>query len=282
MPTTTPGTTQPTQPLQPHIVNRVVGYENLSAGASSTDQTTRDLSLSALVTHMQAGAIDQADRADYPLIQGTVVGAAATHTFRFSARDSVASNSTLQGAFSSNGNQALSWVGRETFNHRFDKHTNASLGAGLSITRNSQPDGLVAYSVYPNFLVNAGYADKLARGDFSFVLGAFSTPVLDPLRATVDPRVGLTINAAWSRRRFSILLSGSGAVSAAPAGNDAGAFNSYLGSFVSTYRATDWLAFDAGARVTNQAYQGVTIVPWSYTIFTGITLGHDFVLSHSR
>jgi hypothetical protein len=280
--TGTPTTPGSAQPLQPRIVNREVRYETWTIGANVAHQVSRELSLAAVAAYTVGGGLRDADRVDYPLTHGTIVGGIAAYALVWTSRDSFVTSTTAQGAFSSNGNRALSLQVRESWNHRFSKRTSGSVGAGLGITRNSQDNGLVAYSVFPNFAASLGYGNQLARGSFSLAVTAYSTPVLDPLRATVDPQVGLGGFTGWSRGRFSTSLSANTAVSVAPQGNNAGAFNSYSGSLVNAVHATDWLSFDAGGRVANQQYQDVTIVPWSYSIFLGVNLGYAIPLAHVR
>jgi hypothetical protein len=292
------GTSAPTTPVNALPVQtaqdyRTVRYQSFATSAALNHQATRELNLNAFVTYTVAGATRKADQLDYPRTSGTIVGANVAYTFSWTARDNFVTSLNAQEAISSyhqpdaqlaqqGGNKATAVIARETWNHIYSKHTSSSLGAGLSVTRNSQGDGLIAYSVYPNFSAGLSYQDRLARGNFGFGAFAYAAPALDPLRATVDPRVGIAGSLSWSRKRFSSALSGAAAVSTAPAGNDAGAFDSYQGSFVMGYSATDWLLFDCGGRVANQVYQDVTVVPLSYGIFVGLTLGYEMVLLHAR
>ncbi len=71
-------------------------------------------------------------------------------------------------------------------------------------------------------------------------------------------------------------------MSTAGGGNNAGAFDSYQGSFSMAYKATKWLTLDTGGRFVHQLFQGVTIVPWSYTVFVGLTLGYDIPIARFR
>jgi hypothetical protein len=265
-------------PLQPRVFNRTVRYGTWATTANVAHDASRELKLNAFASYNMGGALDEAERANYPLTRGTVVGVAAANTKVWSARDGFVTSLSLQQAWSSAGNRALSGVARETWNHKFDKRLSGFLGGGVSVTRISQDNGLVAISVFPDFATGLAYQRLLARGTLSFALGAYSTPVLDPLRATVDPRIGTAGSIGWSRDRFSTSLSGGLAISTAPKDANQGAFDSYQASYVASYQLADWFGLDAGGRLAKQQYQETNTVPLSYAVFLGVNLAYDIPL----
>jgi hypothetical protein len=271
-----------TQPLQPRIEDRAVRYGTWSSTANVTHTPTRAVTLSASVGYTMAGALEQEDRVGYPLTRGWTAGVTATHALVLSARDGLATSLSLQQAWSSNGNRATSAVGNETYNHKFDKRLSSFVGVGVSVSRISQPNGLVAISIFPSSSVGLNYQRLLGRGTLSMSLGAFSAPVLDPLRATIDPRLGSAASISWSRDRFNTALSGAAAISTAPKDANAGAFDSYQASYAAGYQVVDWLALEAGARFAKQQYQATTTVPFSYAAFVALNLGYEIALWGGR
>lgn len=286
----TPGQPQPTAGAAPDpgaaapgviptkLDNSVVRYRTSTTTLSATQEITRRLQLGAFVRYTQAGGLDRASLAYYPKTHGTTVGFDGQHTLALTKRDSFFTTSLGQHTKASTGDLATSLVSSTLWTHKIDRRLTSSLGAGLSITRISQTDGLIAYSVYPNFQLGITYQTKLAGGIFSGQASAYSFPALDPLRATVDPQIGARAGLGWSRERFSTALTGDGAVSIASPQADAGAFDSYQASFVNTLRCTEWLALDAGGRVVQQEYRGINVVPFGYAAFVGLTLGYPVTL----
>jgi hypothetical protein len=140
------------------------------------------------------------------------------------------------------------------------------------MTRTPLYEIYTAYSVYPTFAAGLAHETRWARGMLTLGVGAYSSPVLDPLRATVDPRVGVTASVGWVRDRFAARLTGGSAISIAPSGNNAGAFDISQASAIAAYRLADWLTADVGGRLARQAYQGTVTVPLSYAAFVGLTI----------
>jgi hypothetical protein len=270
---------------QTKIQDHVVRYGTWSANVGVSQDLSRHVKLNTFARYVVAGALEAAEREDYPVTRGTVIGASLSHTMALSARDSFGSSLSLQQAISSTGgNRALSGSAQEQWAHRFDKHLSSYLGAGLSVTRFSQDNGLVAISVFPDFGAGLSYQRLLARGTFALSLGAFSAPVLDPLRATVDPRIGASGSIGWSRDRFSTALSGGAAFSTAPKEVDDGALDSYGASYVAQYRVGKWVSLDTGARLARQQYKatGAATAPFGYAAFVGVTFGYAIPLVGNR
>lgn len=258
--------------------NEVVRYSTTTTTLRAAQDVTRRLQLGAFVRYTQAGGLNDASLIYYPKTHGTSVGVDGQHTLLLTKRDSFFTTSIGQHTKASSGNLATSWITSTLWTHAIDRHLSSSFGAGLSVTRISQTDGLIAYGVYPNFQLGLAYQTKLARGIFSAQVATYSFPALDPLRATVDPQVGARGSLGWSRERFSTSLTGNGAVSIASPQANAGAFDSYQASFVNTFRCTDWLSLDAGGRVIQQQYRGDNIVPFGYAAFVGLSFAYPVAL----
>jgi hypothetical protein len=268
-PAATPGATAG---LQPFVGDGIVRYGFLGTSLSVDHQATKELRLSALGSYTIAGALDEEDRANYPLIRGKMVGLNGTYLLRLSGADSFVTAIGGQQAWSSNGSEATSLFGTEMWAHRFNAHASSSLSAGVSMTRMPFYQ-FSAISIYPIFGASLNYGTRLARGMLRFGVNAFSAPVLDPLRATVDPRIGGGVNAGWSRDRFSIGLNAGAALSVADSNNNAGAFNNFAAGASIGVRLTNWLSFVTGGSLAEQQYRGTTTVPFSYSAFAGLSFG---------
>lgn len=268
MPTVPPG-----GQLQPTVVDGPVRYGTLTNALAISQQVTRPLRLSTFGTHSIAGGLDQQARDNYPYIRGSTVGVNGVYLYSVSVRDSFSTSVTLQHAWSSLGTSVTSALATESWNHRFDKQTSGTLSGGISASRS--PFGeYSAYSVFPTFGAFLNHNRKLARGVWVLAFGGYSAPTLDPLRATVDPRLGVFGNTNWTRDRFSARLSASMAVSVADSGNNAGAFNSASAAAGVAYRITTWVQADSGVALAQQAYQDQTTIPLSYAAFIGVTFGY--------
>jgi hypothetical protein len=264
---------------QKDVPNEVVRYLTTTTTVRATQDFTRRFQLGAFVRYTRQGGMNDASLTYYPKTHGTSVGADGRHSLPLSKRDSVVTSSIGQHTKASSGDLATSLISSSVWTHTVDRRLSTTLGAGLSITRISQVNGLIAYSVYPNFQLGIAYQTRLARGVFSAQAATYSYPALDPLRATVDPQVGARGTLGWSRDRFSTSLLGNGAFSIASPQANAGAFDSYQASFVNTFRCSDWVSLDAGGRLLQQQYRGNNVVPFSYAAFVGLTLGYPITLS---
>ncbi|HKO47521.1 MAG TPA: hypothetical protein VJV79_07355, partial [Polyangiaceae bacterium] len=166
----------------------------------------------------------------------------------------------------------------ESWTHLFSKKTSSRLGAGLSASRTSQPDGLIAWSIYPTFFSSIIYQTKVERSQLSLSLTASSAPALDPIRATVDPRLNLGVSAGWSLNRFYSALGANTALSLlAPQGADGqskqnGALSSVAGFLTMGYQLADALSLDTGMRAFWQKYEGTAVVPLTWAAFVGFTV----------
>jgi hypothetical protein len=200
--------------------------------------------------------------------------------YPWTKRDSLVTTVTVQQAWSTL-NSITSVLATELWHHRFAERTVGSLGAGISLTRTPLYDIYLLYTVYPTFTALLSHTERIGEGMLTVAGGIFSAPTLDPLRATVDPRIGVTGSVTWVRDRFSAAIGGGTAVSIAKRGNDAGAYNITQATAVMTYLLTDWLSADAGGRVAEQQYQGATTIPLSYSAFVGLKFGVEVPLKGS-
>jgi hypothetical protein len=276
------GTTPPATPQSQPAVPQTVRYVSSNTTLTVSHRLSRQLTLGAFATYSLAEGTNTRSRAAYPLTRGDTEGVVASHVYGFTTRDSFNSTVTGQRAGSSNGNIVWSVVANEIWAHAFNQRTSSALGGGISGSRFSQPDGLVAYSVFPNFFAGLSHQEQLARGTLSMLANAYTAPVLDPLRATIDPRVGVNGGLGWNRKRFASMLTGGVALSIAATDANAGAFDNYQAALVMSYRATDWLGFDTGARVAEQKYQNQTQVPLSYLVYVGVDLGYGILLKRQK
>jgi hypothetical protein len=150
------------------------------------------------------------------------------------------------------------------------------------MTRTPVPDSFTAWSIFPTFTALLAHDRRLARGMLTMVVGAFSAPFLDPLRATVDPRIGVIGGIGWARDRFSARVNGTAAVSVADSGNNAGAFDNSAASAIAAYRLSKYLVVDAGGSLAKQAYQEKTTIPLTYAAFVGFTVGVSSAVTRFR
>ncbi|HKY38913.1 MAG TPA: hypothetical protein VJN18_23400, partial [Polyangiaceae bacterium] len=206
--------------------------------------------------------------------RGLHVGAQGNYVLTLSAQDSVTLDVSAQQAWSSLGNRLTSLIGNTLWTHKFDGHTSSTLGAGLSNTRFSRDDGLIAYSVFPTFAASIDHTRRLWRGQLGLNLGLFSNPVMDTLRATIDPRIGASSSISYAQGKFSSSLNGTAAISVAPEVNNTGAFDTYTASLNCAYDFVDEAGVTAGARMMKQQFQGTDLIPLSYAVFLGLRLGY--------
>jgi len=263
----TPGTTG---------ANTLQGFDRPLTFVSSVTSLTLNqvvspvLTLTGGVSYLVSGAVGAGQSAFYPTVRGP--GAQASVTYGLTRNDRLSTGAFTQLATASTGNRAWLLSVTEAWTHRLGRATNGSLGSGLSITRNSQPDGLIYYSVYPNFLASIASSSRLGRSTVTFGGGVSSTPYIDPVRAAVDPRLSANVFTGLGRDKFSTSLSGSTGLAIATAGST-GALNSVSGAFNVSYRLGAAMSLDSGVRSAWQSFQGGTTVPISFAFYAGVSFG---------
>ncbi len=225
---------------------------------------------------------DDPSRQFYPRLHAWSLGGSTTYTHQHSRRESFIGAASLIKTWSSNDNEAAVLNALLTWAHQFTPRTLGALGAGFNVTRFSQVDGLAGFSVFPTFNLGVTHQVPVGRGGLAFSVGAYSSPALDPLRALVDPRLGVTANIGYTRKKLFIMTSGSTAISVAPEGNDTGALDFAQAEARAGYQLGDLTAIDTGARITRQTYGGQAVIPTSWAVFVGITLGYSAILAGGR
>lgn len=268
-------------PQQVKVVNRSVRYAAALASLEALHAVTRRLHVGGNATYSIAGGLDESAKSDYPLLRSTTLDLFAAHTTT-SKRDTLKLEGRVMQTWSSNGNHASTWLASETWLHSFDGHFSSLLGAGLSLLRIAQDDGLTAYTILPTFSAGIGYDSLAAGGRLSIRLNTSANPAPDQLRGTVDPRIGGAATVSWTRDRFRSALSGNAALSVAAEDNDAGALAGYGASAVTGYQIADPLAVEAGARMAKQDFEGQTLVPLSYALFFAVIFDQDWKLNRRR
>jgi hypothetical protein len=271
---TTPTTTPVEGVQQTRTVNRAVHYGTSTTTLQLTHLVSRQLTLGASGAYTAAGGLDDSARVDYPVIRGVTAGVQATHVWQFTGIDSFLLDATGQHAWSSNGNLVTSVLASDNWRHAFDKHTGSIGGVGISIVRFARFDGLVAYSIFPTFQAGVAHTRPVAHGNLNLQLLAFSRPALDPLRATIDPRLGGSLTAGWTGKHFSTSVTGDAAISVAPSVNNTGAFDAFRGTFLLAYRFNDYFMADTGMRFAQQAFQNTNTIPFNYTAFAALSFNY--------
>jgi hypothetical protein len=268
--------------LTPATCDRTVRYYTSSTTLDLTHDPVKDVTVGLQGGHTRAGGLNDESRPFYPEIRGWFAGANAVYTYRLSSRDAFVSNASLVHFWSSNGNRTATLGAQETWQHAFTRRTFGALGAGLNITRFTQRDGLRGFSVFPTFQAAIAHQLSLWRGSLSLTLSSYSSPALDPLRALVDPRLGFGANANYVRKRFSLGVSGTTALSLAPEDHDQGSINSYQADGRVAYRIAELVEVDAGARYSRQQVQDITVLPSSWSAYVGLSFGYAFQLYGKR
>ncbi len=270
MPGMAPGTTGTgvQSPNQVRADDLIVRYATSTTNLSVTQAVTPLLTLTGGVGYSVAGSVGPNASPDYPIVQGPHAQALADYRLTF--RDDVTTTASIQYAASATGNDSWILLANEAWGHVLDKQTSSRVGAGVSMARNSLVDGTIYYTIDPTFLASLSHKSLLERGTLTLGIGTSAAPVLDPIRATVDPQLGVNASIGWSRDRFSTTLSGNGALSLTEP-NAPSALDSGTGSFVVAYRLGAGFSADTGVRAFWQSYAGQTTVPLSFAGFLGVT-----------
>jgi hypothetical protein len=275
-PTGTPGTGTQPQTTNTALANQFRATNAVLPFASSvttvgfTQLVSAVLTLSGGVSYQVSGDPTNQNDIVYPVVKGPGARLAAAYTPTH--YDTVTTSASTQYAASVNSNDAWLVFANETWTHQLDRNTAASFGAGLSLTRNSQPGPLVYYSIYPNFVVGINHASLVGRSTLTVGLNASSAPFLDPVLAQVDPRISTSAFVSFTRDKFSSSLSGGTTLSLATSG-DNGAFSAIFGAFGLRYALGTAASVDGGVRGTYQTFEGQTTIPLSLAIYAGITFG---------
>ena len=140
------GTTSTSNPSQLHVLPNAIRLEAFTTSVAVAHRLSAATTLSGSAGYTVAGGADEAARVNYPLIVGPLFSVAVSD--RLSRADQVATTVSAQYAVAPDSKTWLTLAG-EKCEHAFDQRTSGRVGAGLSVTRNSQSDGLIGYSIYP-------------------------------------------------------------------------------------------------------------------------------------
>ncbi|HYQ44923.1 MAG TPA: hypothetical protein VER11_23215 [Polyangiaceae bacterium] len=251
-------------------LNRPLTFVSSTTAFNITENISAIFSLSGGVSYFISGTTDADPTLAYPTVRGP--GAQIAGTYRLTHDDGVTTSVFAQFANTSNGNRAWLITANETWAHRFSRYTSGNLGAGLSLTRNSQPNGYEFYSLYPNFVVGITSGSRLGHTVLSYGAGANSSPFIDPFRGLVDPRVSTNAFAGLSKDKFSSsLTAGTGLQLVAGSQSNRG-LNTITGAFTVSYRLGDAVSLDSGVRAAWQAFRGTTTYPISIAAFAGVSI----------
>jgi hypothetical protein len=149
----------------------------------------------------------------------------------------------------------------------------------MSVTRNSLSTGLVFWSIYPTFNASISHVVPEGRGSIAFGSAVASAPAIDPIRASVDPRLSWTASANWSLDRVSAGVSAGTAISIAQQNNN-GAFNSLYAAANAGLFLGAGFSLDAGVRTFRQSVSGTATIPATYAAFLGISFNSAFTPGH--
>jgi hypothetical protein len=215
------------------------------------------------------------DSSVFPISQGPFAEVHASD--RFTQADAANLLVSTQLVRSSTGNDAWVLSGTAGWGRAWSPRTTTQVGSGVSMSRNSQFDGLVFWSIYPTFFASISRVVPAGRGAFNFGSAVACAPAIDPISASVDPRLSLSGSANWSLARFFMGLSAGTAVSIAQQNN--GAFNSLYAAFNTGFNLGAGFSVDGGVRAFRQRVSGNT-TPASYAAFLGVSFAAAVPLSH--
>lgn len=284
-PVTTPGPVNPTPGSVPNtqnygaFQNQAIPFASSATDLTVANEASKAFTVRGSIGYVVSGSVGPEKSENYPVVKGP--RAAVGATYHPTRRDDVTTTLTTQWAnVSATGNNAWLLIGNETWAHRIDRNTSTTLGAGLSITRNSQRDGLVYYTIYPTFNSGIATTQMLARGLFTVGTSVSATPFIDPIRARVDPRLRIALSAAWTRDRFTASVTGGSAISLArDDGPNSGSLNSVVGAAGIAYLLGSGFSIDTGVRGFWQSFESSTTVPATYAVFVGLSYAASLPLT---
>jgi hypothetical protein len=259
---TTPGGVRPYQQDTGKI-----NFADFRSFLALTHAVSRPLSLRLLAGYTISGGTTAADRQLYPLTHGPDATLAARYTA--DARNALVT--TLTGVYTKteNGNRGAYTTLTEDYLHGFTRQTLGIVGAGVSFGRTEPPGGLPLYSIYPMLRVGVVHASRLAQGIFTVTLDVNTAPAMDLNTATVDPRIGTTASASWTRERFSLVATAASTISIQR--EQSHTFDSILTSATARYDIGAGFATDLGTRTTFQRYNGQDTIPQTWVMFFAVS-----------
>jgi hypothetical protein len=264
-----PAPTAPTTPTTPTALPLTddVRYGSFRSAASLDHTVSRALSLHFAGGYSISGGTDRESRRVIPIVRGP--DASASGDYALDGRNTFTTKLTAQFAYSQNGTDAFVTTLTEDYIHRFSRHTQGNLGAGVAFSRNKPPGGLALYSIYPTGQAGLSHTGRKAGGTYALALTGSTAPVLEPTTATVDPRLATIATANFTRRRLSLTATGSTALSLTP--GERTALSSVSTSLVASYNLGAGFAVDTGMRSVWQRYGDRTLVKPTTVLFAGVS-----------
>jgi hypothetical protein len=194
-----------------------------------------------------------------------------------SAQYSVASGRAAQAGV---GDSSWIFSGGAGFGHAISPHTLTAVAAGAALSRTPLGGGYTEYSIYPTFNASiTNNALSLGRGRLAFGASISSAPTIDLVTGAVDPRLGVGGQMGWGLDRFSANLSANSTFSLTSPHSPA-AYRSVGGASGIAYRFGSALSADTGVRVAWQTFEAQPIIPLSYAVYVGVTIGAAVPLNH--
>ncbi|HYQ18747.1 MAG TPA: hypothetical protein VEQ58_23390 [Polyangiaceae bacterium] len=277
-----PGTTTGNPLTQQPAIDQKVKFYVSTNTLGVTQLLTKNLRLGVIGSSSIANGMNDASRRVYPELRGWSLGANTGYLYLLSRQDSFNGTASFIKTWSSLDNEAAALNLSVTWTHRFGPMTSGSAGTGFSVTRFSQQDGLAGFSVFPTFTVGATHRVPVGRGGLAFSIAAYSNPALDPLRALIDPRIGMNANIVYSRKKLTLSTSGGVAFSLAPEATKGTSVNSLQAEARASYAIATVATVDTGARISRQTYGTEDVIPTSWAAFVGVTLGYRKILAGGR
>lgn len=277
---TMPGATPSTGvvPSATQGTDRTIRYYTWTASANVSHRVSKEVQVNATAGTTTSEGMNDISRLIVGSYRAYFVGGGTGYTYTPSKQDSLVSNLNLFKIWSSNDNEAAIGTATETWSHRFDGRTTSLLGLGMNVTRFSQSNGLAGISVFPNFQAGISHRVPLDRATLTLSTSLYSAPFLDPLRATVDPRIGAGGAAIYARQKLTLTATANTTLSVAPNDTRYSAVNSSVAEGRAAYRLGELTSVDTGARVARQTYGGDTVVPLSWAVFAALTVGATWPL----
>jgi len=267
------GANMPTSPNQGansiRALNEVVKFFNSVTALNVTQKISPVFTLTGGIGYQVSGGFGSSASPAYPIIRGPFAQVSADYLFN--RRDTASSLFSAREGVVEGGNESWVFSLWESWRHTFSKNTNSLLGTGVSATRTSQPDGLVAWTIYPTFTSAFNHVINIDHSVLTIMLTASSSPFIDPIRATVDPRLSLGAGAGWTVGKFYSTLFSSTDLSLVDA-NKSGSLSSAAGSLIVGYNLSPAVAVNSGARMLWQNYEGTAVVPLTWAAFLGLTV----------
>jgi hypothetical protein len=228
--------------LRPWTLFATVGYQ-LSGGNGGPSQP-----MPATETTTTGAAASGAT--GLPLQKGPLGEASAT--FAATHRDDLITDARGADASFSNGPEDLLISLEEIWRHRWSHSTDTLLAAGAAVSR-ARPLPVDPYSVATYPVAEATINEHISRGKDQFLvrLDARLAPTINILIGSVDELIQGTLVANWTHRRFSLQALATAGETVDQATSTA--YRAIQGELDLSYRVSEVLSFDGGARLLREA-----------------------------